>query len=124
MKGRTKISQVMAGLKTGGEITVAGWVRTKREGKDVAFINLNDGSTIKNLQVVANPSEFSELLDSINTGKNFGDFTSFSNPLTNNNVTSTSCTTMSVPPDISLTKSLIKFVFGRCHYRILNNKFN
>ena len=68
MKGRTKILQVISSLKTGDEITVAGWVRTKREGKNVAFINLNDGSTIKNLQVVANPSEFSELLDSINTG--------------------------------------------------------
>ena len=34
------------------EIIVSGWVRTKRIGKNVAFIALNDGSTIKNIQIV------------------------------------------------------------------------
>jgi asparaginyl-tRNA synthetase len=36
----------------GQQITVKGWVRTKRESKNVAFIALNDGSTIHNLQAV------------------------------------------------------------------------
>jgi asparaginyl-tRNA synthetase len=36
----------------GQQITVHGWVRTKRESKNVAFIALNDGSTIHNLQAV------------------------------------------------------------------------
>ena len=35
-----------------GEVTVCGWVRTAREGKSVAFIELNDGTTFKNIQLV------------------------------------------------------------------------
>lgn len=46
-----------------------GWVRTHRSSKAVDFIALNDGSTIKNVQVVADPSQFSEdLLKQITTG--------------------------------------------------------
>ncbi len=37
----------------GEKVTVKGWVRTKRESKNVAFIALNDGSTINNIQAVA-----------------------------------------------------------------------
>ncbi|MBC7356170.1 MAG: asparagine--tRNA ligase [Desulfomicrobiaceae bacterium] len=33
-------------------VTVMGWVRTKRESKDFAFLEINDGSCLKNLQVV------------------------------------------------------------------------
>jgi len=35
------------------ELCVEGWVRTKRESKGITFLEINDGSTIKNLQVVA-----------------------------------------------------------------------
>ncbi len=50
-------------------ISTSGWVRTKRGGKNISFIALNDGSTIKNLQVVAEGSVFSEaLLKNITTG--------------------------------------------------------
>ena len=46
-----------------------GWVRTHRSSKAVDFIALNDGSTIKNVQVVADPSQFDEdLLKQITTG--------------------------------------------------------
>ena len=37
----------------GSEISVEAWVRTKRETKDLAFIALNDGSVMNNLQVIA-----------------------------------------------------------------------
>lgn len=50
-------------------MTVKGWVRTKRENKNVIFINLNDGSTISNLQLVGDPSAFDEaILKKITTG--------------------------------------------------------
>ena len=50
-------------------ITAKGWVRTKRGNKNVAFIALNDGSTINNIQVVADVSQFSEtILRDITTG--------------------------------------------------------
>ena len=38
-------------------INVSGWVRTKRQSKNVSFISLNDGSTIKSLQVVLDMNE-------------------------------------------------------------------
>ncbi|HOY48496.1 MAG TPA: asparagine--tRNA ligase [Flavobacteriales bacterium] len=51
------------------EITVSGWVRTKRGNKDIAFIALSDGSTINNLQIVADLSKFDEeLLKKVQTG--------------------------------------------------------
>jgi asparaginyl-tRNA synthetase len=53
----------------GQEITVSGWVRTKRGNKEIAFIALNDGSTINNLQVVAELGLFDEeLLKRVQTG--------------------------------------------------------
>ena len=51
------------------EIVLKGWVRTKRGGKKVSFISLNDGSTINNIQIVAEGSAFSEkFLIQISTG--------------------------------------------------------
>ncbi len=48
-------------------VTVLGWVRTKRVSKNIAFIELNDGSSLKNLQIVIlSPENFP--LDEINTG--------------------------------------------------------
>ena len=54
-----------------GEIVnVKGWIRTKRGNKNVAFLALNDGSIIHNLQVVVDVNEFGndELLKNITTG--------------------------------------------------------
>lgn len=53
----------------GKEVNLKGWVRTKRGSKNVAFIALNDGSTIKNVQVVVelNP-EMESVLEKIHTG--------------------------------------------------------
>ena len=46
-----------------------GWVRTKRASKNVAFIALNDGSTINNIQVVADVEQFGEeVLKKVTTG--------------------------------------------------------
>ena len=46
-----------------------GWVRTKRGNKEIAFIALNDGSTIKNVQVVVNKDENTNaILAKVTTG--------------------------------------------------------
>jgi len=67
--GRLKIREILKSGKTGSEVVAKGWVRTKRASKNVNFIAINDGSTIHNLQVVANVEIFSEeLLKNINTG--------------------------------------------------------
>jgi len=55
--------------KIGGEVTVKGWVRTKRGNKKIAFIALNDGSIVHSIQIVVNVSDFEEeLLKQITTG--------------------------------------------------------
>ncbi|MEM8893271.1 MAG: asparagine--tRNA ligase [Bacteroidota bacterium] len=69
MTKRTKIAKVLAAPEVGQQITVKGWVRTKRASKNVAFVALNDGSTINNLQVVVSPEQFEdELVAKITTG--------------------------------------------------------
>ena len=51
------------------EVHVSGWVRTKRQSKNVSFVSLNDGSTINNLQIVFDMSDFTEsFIDEISTG--------------------------------------------------------
>ena len=53
----------------GGEVVAKGWVRTKRGNKNVAFIALNDGSSVNNIQIVCDAANFSdELLKDITTG--------------------------------------------------------
>ena len=66
---RTKIKALLASTAYGSEVVVKGWVRTKRENKEVAFIALNDGSIITNIQVVVDVPAFDEaLLKQITTG--------------------------------------------------------
>lgn len=70
MKGELqKIKDVFSLQPVDNEILVKGWVRTKRGNKNVAFIALNDGSTINNLQIVVEIAAFDEdLLKRITTG--------------------------------------------------------
>jgi len=68
-KDQTKVKAVLQAGTPGQQLTVMGWVRSKRGNKAVAFIALNDGSTIANLQVVVDVTLFSEeLLRQITTG--------------------------------------------------------
>ena len=53
---RTKIIDVLQSTEYGKEVCVKGWVRTHRSSKAVDFIALNDGSTIKNVQLVIDPT--------------------------------------------------------------------
>ena len=66
---RTKIVDLLQRTDYGAEVTVMGWVRTKRGSKAVNFIALNDGSTIKNVQVVADVEKFdADMMKLITTG--------------------------------------------------------
>lgn len=51
-------------------VTVQGWVRTKRELKEFAFVEINDGSCLANIQIVLNPDlpNYQTLLKQLNTG--------------------------------------------------------
>ncbi len=65
---RTKIKDLLKS-EPGMEVLAKGWVRTKRGNKQVKFIALNDGSTINNIQIVADTSLFDEdLIRRITTG--------------------------------------------------------
>lgn len=66
---RTKVKSLIDSADFGSVHTVKGWVRTKREIKNVVFVSLNDGSVITNLQIVVEQGKFSEdLIKKISTG--------------------------------------------------------
>jgi asparaginyl-tRNA synthetase len=68
-KERNIIRDILKSGKLDTDVLVKGWVRTKRGNKNVAFIALNDGSIIHNLQVVVEVLNFDEeLLKGITTG--------------------------------------------------------
>ena len=66
---RTKISTIFSQPELDSTVDVMGWVRTRRGNKYVQFVALNDGSTIRNLQVVFDMAKFSdEQLKAVTTG--------------------------------------------------------
>ena len=69
MTDRTKIAELLQRRDFGATVCVKGWVRTRRGSKMVNFIALNDGSTIKNVQIVADVDKFDDdMLKQITTG--------------------------------------------------------
>ena len=66
---RTKVVDALVCTDFGKDINVKGWVRSHRSSKAVDFIALNDGSTIKNIQIVVDPATIdAEELKNITTG--------------------------------------------------------
>ncbi|GAB2526665.1 asparagine--tRNA ligase [Rufibacter soli] len=66
---RIKVNALLKTPASGQEVLVKGWVRTKRGNKYVTFIAVNDGSTINNIQVVADMTLFTdEGLRDVTTG--------------------------------------------------------
>jgi asparaginyl-tRNA synthetase len=69
MMKRIKVKELLTSPVYGTDVLVKGWVRTKRGNKNIAFIALNDGSTINNIQIVADTAAFDEnLLKDVTTG--------------------------------------------------------
>ena len=66
---RTKIREILDRDSAGGDVLVQGWVKTRRSSRNVAFLQINDGSTIRDLQIVADESlpNFADA-DSLTTG--------------------------------------------------------
>ena len=66
---RTKVCDIFDPALLGHEVCVKGWVRTRRGNKYVQFVALNDGSTIKNIQIVFDMTKFDdEQLKPVTTG--------------------------------------------------------
>src|SRR5574344_668084 len=57
---RERLVDMLKRTDFGAEVEAKGWVRTRRSSKSVRFIALNDGSTIKNIQVVVDLEKISE----------------------------------------------------------------
>ncbi|MBA4366472.1 MAG: asparagine--tRNA ligase [Desulfobacterium sp.] len=66
---RTKIKEILRSENEKKQVMVKGWIRTKRESKDFSFLEVNDGSCLKNIQIVADTtlSNYSEI-EKITTG--------------------------------------------------------
>ena len=66
---RTKIRELLQREAAGGDVLVQGWVKTRRSSKSVSFIQVSDGSSLQDIQVVADASlpNFQEV-DSLTTG--------------------------------------------------------
>lgn len=65
---RQKVSELLK-QSPGERVLVKGWVRTKRGNKNISFVALNDGSSIKSIQIVFDMNLFSEeLLKGVTTG--------------------------------------------------------
>ena len=59
----------LLGMKPGQDVQAKGWVRTKRGNKEIAFIALNDGSTINNIQIVVDKTRIEDsVLAKVTTG--------------------------------------------------------
>lgn len=50
---RSKVTQLLCREKPADAVLVKGWVRTKRDAKDFSFIEINDGSCLRNIQIIA-----------------------------------------------------------------------
>lgn len=63
MLKRTKIVKLLNADSTIDEVLVKGWVKTRRDSKDFSFVEVNDGSCLKNIQVIAkdNLSNYEEV---------------------------------------------------------------
>ncbi len=65
-----RIVEILRNGQPDESVTIKGWVRTKRELKDFAFVEVNDGSSLASLQVVLNPSipGYADAVKRLNTG--------------------------------------------------------
>jgi asparaginyl-tRNA synthetase len=69
-KARTKVARILIddAVPVDSNVIILGWVRTVRSSKEVAFIEINDGSSMKNIQGVVQQPERFPLIEQILTG--------------------------------------------------------
>lgn len=70
MANLTRIRDILRQGQPGTKVTIAGWLRTKRELKDFSFLEVNDGSSLAGLQVVyaASAEGYGDSIKRLNTG--------------------------------------------------------
>ena len=74
MTNKNRIIDVLRTGQPEEKITIQGWVRTKRELKEFTFIEVSDGSSLANLQVILNHdlSNYENIIKRLNTGVSVG----------------------------------------------------
>ncbi|WP_031385900.1 asparagine--tRNA ligase [Desulfonatronum thiodismutans] len=65
---RTSVFQAVSAAVPLGSILLRGWVRTRRDAKEVTFLEINDGSCLGNVQVVVDHTVADKLFKDVNTG--------------------------------------------------------
>ena len=114
----------------GGEVTVCGWVRTSRDSKNMAFIELNDGTTFKHLQIVIDKAELSEIADFMKLGSSLkvvGTLVKSAVAADSVEVNAKEITLLGAcPPEYPLQKKRHTLEFLRTipHLRVRTNTFN
>ena len=68
MYNQNRIKDILTMKAEHQQITVYGWIRTKRESKTFTFLEINDGSSVSNLQVIVDHAENDSRLRPLNTG--------------------------------------------------------
>ena len=62
------IIEILNGKYLGEKVTVCGWVRTSRDSKNMAFLELNDGTTLKHLQIVIDKAVMTDISEFMKLG--------------------------------------------------------
>lgn len=70
MTGTSSVVSILSGMVSSGTVTVNGWVRTRRDTKEFSFMEINDGSSLANLQVIVDATHpgYKELMHQCTTG--------------------------------------------------------
>lgn len=112
------------------QVTVCGWVRTSRDSKSMAFIELNDGTTLKHLQIVINKADFDDISDYMKLGtalKVTGKAVKSAVAADSVEINAESITVLGeCPPDYPLQKKRHTLEYLRTipHLRVRTNTFN
>ncbi len=127
-----RVKDLLDESRIGEEIEISAWVRTKREGKSVAFLDLNDGSSLKGLQVVVDvgKKELESELERITTGASVKVRGRLEKSLGGNQSVELSAESLeligSCPNDYPLQKKrhTVEFLREKAHLRARTNLFS
>lgn len=114
----------------GTKATVCGWVRTSRDSKNMAFIELNDGTSLKHMQIVINKADFSDISDFMKLGTSLKVVGTVVNSAVAADSVEINAEEISVlgecPPDYPLQKKRHTLEYLRTipHLRVRTNTFN
>ncbi len=114
----------------GTEVTVCGWVRTSRDSKNMAFIELNDGTTLKHLQIVIDKAVMSDIAEFMKLGtslKVIGELVPSAVAADSVEINAKEISVLGVcPPEYPLQKKRHTLEYLRTipHLRVRTNTFN